>query len=205
MNEQTSLRKAKRVGIFGGAFDPPHLGHIRLADLCSERLGLEELLIVPTFRSPHKPTPLTDYEKRLEMCRLSFNKKIYTVSDIEKRLGGMGYSIDMLRAVKPMYGKGTKFFLIIGGDMLFSFKNWFKYESILKECTVVAAAREEDSYADMCELAAELGRIKVLNLPVTEISSTEISQKLKNGENTENLLPQAVYEYIKEENIYGQA
>ncbi|HBH94389.1 MAG TPA: nicotinate (nicotinamide) nucleotide adenylyltransferase [Ruminococcaceae bacterium] len=203
MTEQTPLRKANRVGIFGGAFDPPHPGHIRLADLCSERLGLEELLIVPSWHSPHKPTPLTDYEKRLEMCRLAFTKKIYTVSDIERRLGGIGYSIDMLRAVKPMYRKGAKFFLIIGGDMLFSFKNWFKYESILKECTVVAAAREEDSYADMCEFAAELGRVKVLNLPVTEISSTEIRQKLKKGENTEGLLSKEVYEYIRRENIYG--
>lgn len=201
--EQAPLRKAKRAGIFGGAFDPPHLGHIRLADLCSERLGLEELLIVPSYHSPHKPTPLTDYEDRLEMCRLAFTKKIYTVSDIERRLGGTGYSIDMLRSVKPLYQKGTKFFLIIGSDMLFSFKEWFKYESILKECTVVAAAREEDSYTDMCEFAAELGRVRVLNLPVTEISSTEIREGLKRGDNCEKLLPEAVYEYIKEEKIYG--
>lgn len=201
--EQAPLRKAKRVGIFGGAFDPPHLGHIRLADLCSERLGLEELLIVPSYHSPHKPTPLTDYEDRLEMCRLAFTKKIYSVSDIERRLGGIGYSIDMLRSVKPLYQKGTKFFLIIGSDMLFSFKEWFKYESILKECTVVAAAREEDSYTDMCEFAAELGRVRVLNLPVTELSSTEIRERVKRGEDTREQLPRAVYEYIKEGKIYG--
>ncbi len=202
-HEKSPLKKAKRVGIFGGAFDPPHLGHVRLAELCSERLGLEELLIVPTYHSPHKPTPLTDYEDRMEMCRLAFTKKIYSVSDIERQLGGIGYSIDMLRAVKPLYRKGTKFFLIIGSDMLFSFKNWFKYESVLKECTVTAAAREEDSYTDMCEFAAELGRVKVLNLPVTELSSTEIREKLKKGESTEGLLPSAVYKYIKEEKIYG--
>lgn len=204
MTEQTSLRKAKRVGIFGGAFDPPHLGHIRLADLCSERLGLEELLIVPSYHSPHKPTPLTDYEDRLEMCRRAFTKKIYRVSDIERQLGGIGYSIDMLRAVKPLYQKGTKFFLIIGSDMLFSFKDWFKYESILKECTVTAAAREEDSYSDMCEFAAELGRVKILNLPVTEVSSTEIREKLKRGEKAEELLSKEIYDYIKEKNIYEQ-
>ncbi|MDE7280494.1 MAG: nicotinate (nicotinamide) nucleotide adenylyltransferase [Ruminiclostridium sp.] len=203
LNEKSPLKKAKRVGIFGGAFDPPHLGHVRLAELCAERLGLEELLIVPTYRSPHKPTPLTGYEHRTEMCRRAFTKKIFTVSDIEKKLDGIGYSIDMLRAVKPMYGKGTKFFLIIGGDMLFSFKSWFKYESILKECTVTAAAREEDSYTDMCELAAELGHVKVLNLPVTELSSTEIRERLKKGESTEGLLSKEVYDYIREVKIYG--
>lgn len=192
----------KRVGIFGGAFDPPHIGHERLAALCCERLGLEELLIVPTFHSPHKPTPLTDYEHRLNMCRAVFNKKIYTVSDMERQLGGEGYSINLIRRFKDIYPKDTKFFLIIGGDMLFGFEKWYRYESILKECTVTAAAREEDSYADMLEYAAELGRIKVLNLPVTDISSTEIREKLKNGESTEGLLSEKVSAYINEHGLY---
>lgn len=194
----------KRVGIFGGAFDPPHIGHERLAALCCERLGLEELLIVPTFRSPHKPTPLTDYEHRLNMCRAVFNKKIYTVSDMERQIDGEGYTITLIRRLKDVYPKDTKFFLIIGGDMLFSFEKWYKYESILKECSVTAAAREDDSYADMLEYAAELGRIKVLNMPVTDISSTEIREKLKKVESVEGLLSQAVSDYIKEHCLYGQ-
>lgn len=195
-------KTAKRVGIFGGAFDPPHLGHIRLAALCCERLGLEEILIAPTFHSPHKPTPLTDYEHRLEMCRRAFVGKIYTVTDIERQLGGEGYTITMLRKIKEEYPGGTKFFLIIGGDMLFSFEKWYRYESILKECTVTAAAREEDSYSDMLEYAAELGHVKVLNLPVTEISSTELREKLGKGESTEGMLSESVENYIKENNIY---
>ncbi len=194
----------KRVGIFGGAFDPPHIGHERLAALCCERLGLEELLIVPTFRSPHKPTPFTDYEHRLNMCRAVFNKKIYTVSDMERQIDGEGYTITLIRRLKDVYPKDTKFFLIIGGDMLFSFEKWYKYESILKECSVAAAAREDDSYADMLEYAAKLGRIKVLNLPVTDISSTEIREKLKKVESVEGLLSQAVSDYIKEHCLYGQ-
>ncbi len=194
----------KRVGIFGGAFDPPHIGHERLAALCCERLGLEELLIVPTFRPHHKPTPLTDYEHRLNMCRAVFNKKIYTVSDMERQIDGEGYTITLIRRLKDVYPKDTKFFLIIGGDMLFSFEKWYKYESILKECSVTAAAREDDSYADMLEYAAELGRIKVLNLPVTDISSTEIREKLKKVESVEGLLSQAVSDYIKEHCLYGQ-
>lgn len=192
----------KRVGIFGGAFDPPHLGHERLAALCCERLGLERLLITPSFHSPHKPTPATDYEHRLNMCKAVFNKKIYQVSDIERQLGGEGYTINTLRKIKEDYPKGTKFFLIIGGDMLFCFDKWFRYESILKECTVTAAARQEDSYPDMLEYAAELGHIKVLNLPVTEISSTEIREKIKNGDSTEGLLSDAVREYIEENGLY---
>lgn len=195
----------KRIGIFGGAFDPPHIGHIRLAEQCRERLGLEELLIVPTFHSPHKPTPNTDFEHRLEMCRLAFRGKIYTVSDVERQLGGESYTINTLRKIKESYPHGTKFFLIIGGDMLFYFDNWFRYESILKECTVVAAAREEDSYADLTEKAAELGHVKVLNLPVTEISSTEVRERIGSGGDTAELLTGEVAEYIGENKLYIKA
>ena len=192
----------KRVGIFGGAFDPPHIGHLRLAQQCRERLGLEELLIVPTFHSPHKPNPNTDFDHRLEMCKLTFQGKIYTVTDIERQIGGEGYTINTLRKIKENYPKGTKFFLIIGGDMLFYFDNWYRYESILKECSVVAAAREEDSYADLTEKAAELGHVKVLNLPVTEISSTEIRDKLQSGEDTSELLTPETAGYIAENKLY---
>ena len=215
----------KRVGIFGGAFDPPHIGHVRLAEQCRERLGLEELLIVPSFHSPHKPTPATDFDHRLEMCRLAFQgsslgchrlpaatsgelqrhpcrSKIYTVSDIERQIGGEGYTIITLRKIKANYPSGTKFFLIIGGDMLFYFDNWFRYESILKECNVVAAAREEDSYADLTEKAAELGHVKVLNLPVNEISSTMIRERLKSGGDTSELLTPEVADYISQNKLY---
>lgn len=194
----------KRVGIFGGAFDPPHIGHVRLAQQCRERLGLEELLIVPTFHSPHKPNPNTDFEHRLELCKRAFQGKLYTVSDIERQLGGEGYTINTLRKIKESYPKGTKFFLIIGGDMLFYFDKWFRYESILKECTVVAAAREEDSYADLMEKAAELGHVKVLNLPVTEISSTEIRDRLKSGGDTAELLIPEVADYIRQNKLYSE-
>lgn len=217
----------KRVGIFGGAFDPPHLGHVRLAEQCRERLGLEEVLIVPSFHSPHKPNPNTDFEHRLEMCRRAFQgsslcchrlpavtsgelqrrpcrREIYTVSDIERQIGGEGYTINTLRKIKESYPHGTKFFLIIGGDMLFYFDKWYRYESILKECNVVAAAREEDSYADLTEKAAELGRVKVLNLPVTEISSTEIRERLKGGGDISELLTAEVAEYITENKLYPE-
>lgn len=200
---ENKSRNPKRIGIFGGAFDPPHIGHINLVNEVCKRLGLEEMLIVPTYHSPHKPTPLTDFEDRAEMCRLAFKGSIVEISDIERQLGGEGYSLDMIRAVKEKYpGKGVKFFLIIGGDMLFYFTSWFRYESILKECSVVAAARDEDSYADMCEEAARLGHVKVLNLPVTPASSTEIRERLQRGEGTEGLLTAEVADYIKEHKLY---
>ena len=86
--------------------------------------------------------------------------------------------------------------------MLFYFEKWYRYESILKECNVVAAARENTEYIDMMEYANELGRVKVLNLPVVEISSTEVREKIAKGESTEGLITPAVAEYIKEKGLY---
>ena len=86
--------------------------------------------------------------------------------------------------------------------MLFYFEKWYRHEALLKECHVVAAARDNDSYADMLEYANELGRVKVLNLPVIEISSTELRNKLSKGENCGDMIDQKVMEYISERGIY---
>ena len=132
----------KKTGIFGGAFNPVHNGHVRLAEEAVKQLKLRRLLIIPTYVSPHKHTDLAPYEDRAEMCRRAFGHiPGVEVSDIEVRLGGTSYSINTVRALKEMY-PNEQFFLLIGGDMLFSFDKWYKYESLLKETKVCAAARD---------------------------------------------------------------
>lgn len=192
-----------KVGIFGGAFNPVHKGHAQLARAAFKSLKLNEMLIIPTASSPHKEASSLPFEERMELCRLEFSEdKGFSVSDIEKKLGGTSYTIHTVRALKEIYPKDTEFYLIIGGDMLFYFDKWYRYEALLKECHVIAAAREEDSYADMLECANELGRIKVLNLPVTAASSTELREKLKNGESTGDLISERVLSYINERGFY---
>lgn len=192
-----------KVGIFGGSFNPVHCGHINMAKGAADLLKLDKVLVMPTANSPHRETAATPFEDRMEMCRLAFaDDKRFEISDFEKKLGGKNYTILTLRALKEVYPKDTMFYLLIGGDMLFYFKKWYRYESILKECTVVAAARENSEYIDLMEFANELGRVKVLNLPVVEASSTEVRERLSKGESTEGLIPQAVAEYIKEKGLY---
>lgn len=192
-----------KVGIFGGSFNPVHCGHINMAKGAADLLKLDKVLVMPTANSPHRETAATPFEDRMEMCRLAFaDDKRFEISDFEKKLGGKNYTILTLRALKEVYPKDTMFYLLIGGDMLFYFKKWYRYESILKECTVVAAARENSEYIDLMEFANELGRVKVLNLPVVEASSTEVRERLSRGESTEGLIPQAVAEYIKEKGLY---
>lgn len=192
-----------KVGIFGGAFNPIHNGHTALARAAFKELKLNEMLIIPTGNSPHKENSEVAFSDRMEMCKIAFaNDKGFAVSDIEKKLGGKSYTINTVRALKEIYPKNTEFYLIIGGDMLFYFENWYRHEALLKECRVVAAARENDSYVDMYEYANELGRVKVLNLPVTEVSSTEIREKLEKGEDVSDLIDPGVLEYINSRGLY---
>lgn len=192
----------KKTGIFGGAFNPVHNGHVRLAEEAVKQLKLRKLLIIPTCVSPHKHTELLPYEDRAEMCRRAFGHiPGAEVSDIEVRLGGTSYSINTIRALKELY-PDESFFLLIGGDMLFSFEKWYRYESILKEVRVCAAARDGDSLADMMEYANELGRIKVLPTQVVEMSSTEVREKAAAGGDISGMVPQGVADYIREKGLY---
>lgn len=192
-----------KVGIFGGSFNPVHKGHTDLARAAFKMLKLNEMLIIPTAQSPHKEMTTVSFEDRMEMCRIAFrDDKGFTVSDIEGKLGGTSYTINTVRALKEIYPKNTEFYLIIGGDMLFYFDKWYRYEALLKECHVIAAARDNDCYADMLECANELGRVKVLNLPVVEISSTELREKIAKGEATGEMLDEQVRDFIAGRGFY---
>lgn len=194
-----------KTGIFGGAFNPPHTGHINLAKEAIEQLKLRKLLIIPTFESPHKATKLAPFDERAEMCRRAFSgisdKCEVEICEIERELGGISYTINTLRALKKRY-TDARFFLLIGGDMLFSFTDWYKYESILKECEVCAAARGGDNFSEMLEYATEVGHIKVLPTNVVDISSTEIREKIQKGEDTSEWITEDVRGYIEEKGLY---
>ncbi|MBQ9948747.1 MAG: nicotinate (nicotinamide) nucleotide adenylyltransferase [Oscillospiraceae bacterium] len=193
-----------KTGIFGGAFNPVHKGHVRLAEEAVKQLKLKRLLIIPTFDSPHKETKLLPFEDRAEMCRRAFGHiEGVEISDIEVQLGGKSFTINTIRELKSRY-PDEQFFLLIGGDMLFSFDKWYKYESILKEAKVCAVARDNDSFVDMMEFANEMGRVKVLPTKAIEVSSTEIREKAAKGEDITELVPEAVAEYICEKKLYSE-
>lgn len=198
-----------KTGIFGGAFNPPHNGHVNLAREAIEQLKLRKLLIIPTFESPHKSTKLLPFEQRAEMCRRAFEPlngsgncdcKV-EISDIEREMGGVSYTINTLRELS-MRLPDDRFYLLMGSDMLFSFREWYRYESVLKESTVCAFARENDSFTDMAEFANEIGRVKVLRTSVVEVSSTEIRERIASGGDVSELIPQSVAEYIGENGLF---
>ena len=191
-----------KTGIFGGAFNPVHNGHVRLAEEAVKQLKLKKLLIIPTFESPHKATKLAPFDDRAEMCRLAFGHIAGAeVSDVERRLGGTSFTINTVRELKRQF-PDEQIFLLIGGDMLFSFDQWFKYEAILNEVRVCAVARGGDSYSDMLEFANELGKIRVLPTQAVDISSTEIREKISAGGDISGLVPEGAAEYIAQHGLY---
>lgn len=202
--------KLVKTGIFGGAFNPPHNGHVNLALEAARQLKLRRLMIIPTFESPHKSTKLASFDDRMAMCRSAFPETLdlgngivceIEISDIERQMGGVSYTINTIRELRDREPH-SRFYLLIGGDMLFSFDKWFKYESILKECEVCAAARGGDSYADMMEFANEMGRIKVLPMDVVDVSSTQVRETAASGGDISALVPNAVADYIAEKGLY---
>lgn len=201
--------KQVKTGIFGGAFNPPHNGHVNLAREAIEQLNLRRLLVIPTFESPHKTIKLLPFEEREELCRRAFLPLDGTgkcscaveVSDIEREMGGVSYTINTLRELAKRR-PDERFYLLIGGDMLFSFDKWVRYESILKEATVCAIARGGDSYSDMVEFANRMGRVKVLPTNAVDVSSTEIRERLSRGGDISELVPRGVAEYIAEGQLF---
>lgn len=189
-----------KIGIFGGTFNPVHNGHINLVKNFKRELELDKVLIIPTATPPHKDAQeLASGNDRMEMCRLAFGT-LAEVSDTEIARGGKSYTVNTLETLKEIYRDDT-FYFLVGSDMLLSFKRWYRWEDILTMCTLCAADRNNE---ETCRDADEDFFKKVIfcDFPKTVVSSSEIREKIKRGEDISPLVPQKVELYIKEKGLY---
>ena len=197
-----------RVGIFGGTFNPPHLGHKRLAESMLLEAKLDKMLIIPTATPPHKKgSDLASEEDRLSMCRLLFDEDCYEVSDLELKRGGKSYTVDTVKELKKLY-PDDELFLVIGSDMLLSFHKWYCYEEILENVTLCVATRESEipverlrAYAKETSGFTE-GEIIFSPIKAFECSSTEVRKLLKEDDKAEKFIPGKLYGYISEKGLY---
>ncbi len=194
-----------RLGIYGGTFSPPHKGHIEAAEAFSREMHLDRLLIIPTFIPPHKTaSEEASPEDRLEMCRLAFSHIPNTeISDMEIKRGGKSYTYLTLEELK---NDDNELFFLVGTDMLLTFDRWMRYEYIFSLATICYARREykdenslkiEEKIGQYRKLGANIIEIKH---EVTEISSTDIREKLYRREN--EFLTSKVLSYIEEQGLY---
>ena len=196
-----------KIALFGGTFNPVHLGHINALERIMDKIHFDKVIVMPDRIPPHKQADnLASGEDRLEMCRLAFEDiKGVTVSDYELKQTGKSYSVLTLRHLKKLYPDDRLYF-IMGSDMLLSFEEWYCYEEILSLCTLVCVARNDkdndclENYAD--KLKCKGGEVIIVPIEPFEISSTEIREKLKKNCDCTCYLKKNVVQYILSNNLY---
>ena len=200
------------IGIYGGTFDPPHIGHVTAARAAMEVLGLDKLVLVPDAQPPHKALPEGGAapRQRYDMAVLATAAlgKRAEVSDMELRRSGVSYTADTLAALREQYPDDT-LYLLMGSDMFLSLHNWRRPEAIMAMAHIATFSREaEDESAAFAAQSARLERefgaqvTVVPNPQVVELSSTEVRAALAQG-GGEDLLPPPVWGYIRREHLYG--
>ena len=195
-----------KIGIFGGAFNPFHNGHLHLMQSYLETLALDKILLIPTAVPPHKTGAfLASGEDRLQMLSLVAKQHPkLLVSDIELKRTGKSYSYDTVCEVQRLYPEAA-LYLIVGSDQFFSFHEWYRADELLRMVTVCTAARGEGEYRSLVRYREEHGdmqRCIVSNFDVVVLSSTEIRQRIKAGDSITGLVPPAIEAYIKEHGLY---
>ena len=196
-----------RIGIYGGAFNPPHTGHIRAAEYALQALNLDKLLLIPSCSSPHKPLPAGSPEpkRRLEMTKLWAGEKM-EVCDIELSRGGTSYTYQTVEQLKLQYPE-DELVLFMGTDMFLSFHTWKEPERILSCVSLAVFYRgDKNEQAAIAKTQKEYEtaghRVYLVENPVTEISSTQLRRMLV-FRCAAPFLDGKVLRYIEENGLYG--
>ena len=197
-----------KIGIYGGSFNPPHLGHVKAAATVWEKLEPDRFLIIPTNIPPHKdiaegsPSP----EQRMELCRLAFQDiPGVELSDMEIKREGRSYSADTVSILREKYPE-DELYLVIGSDMFLSFCQWYKFQYLLENCVLTVLSREEDDRRELEGFKAEMeekysARVLLLSHEPLPMSSEDVRDRLRLGLGSD-MLPDAVYAEIIRKRYY---
>lgn len=198
----------KHIGVYGGTFSPPHIGHTNAARIFLEKGGIDSLTVIPTFVTPLKERQeATSPEDRLAMCRLAFAfSPSITVSDIEIRREGRSYTSETLTQLSS---PDVRLSFLCGTDMLLTMGTWHEPQTIFRLATIVCMRRESDAANTrlLIEKAEEYrikfgADIRFLNAPPLLLSSTEIRSRLATGEDCGDCLDPSVLEYVRKRGLY---
>ncbi|MBU1357051.1 MAG: nicotinate-nucleotide adenylyltransferase [Candidatus Edwardsbacteria bacterium] len=193
--------KIKKIGIFGGTFDPIHYGHLIAAQNALEILGLDRLIFVPAGKPPHKCSgKISPPVIRYKMVKLGIlGNKYFAASDIELASDCASYTVESLRKIKKLF-PSSELYLLIGLDQALALSTWRKPEEILKICKVVVMARPGYRTADVENKWKK--KIVFLPVPLIEISASNIRERTFRGASIEYLVPARVRQYIQQQGLY---
>ena len=189
-----------RLGVFGGAFDPVHSGHLILASECREQLNLDAVWLVPSGTPPHKnPGDLAHAEARVQMLELATaGDPDLVVSRIEIDRDGVSFTVDTLETIIATT-PGCELFLLLGADSATDLVNWHRPERICELATIGAVNRGET----IGESVVEGCHIQQLRMPAIDIASSDIRKRIRKGHGIRHLLPRAVEVYLQEHELYS--
>ncbi|HTX79697.1 MAG TPA: nicotinate-nucleotide adenylyltransferase [Longilinea sp.] len=198
-----------RIGIFGGTFDPPHLGHLILAMEACGQLSLDRLLWVLTPAPPHKQTqPVTSIETRIQLVLAAIeNDSEFQLSLVEIGRPAPQYAIDTVRQLR-VQNPGAELYYLMGGDSLRDLPDWHTPQELVDECDGLGVMRRPDDDVDLTELEKQLpgltAKVAFVDAPLLEISSRQVRQRIARGEPFRYYLSPKVYEIIVKQGLYKQ-
>jgi nicotinate-nucleotide adenylyltransferase len=222
MTASSSLSTSRvTIGLFGGTFDPVHIGHLRIALELKQQLRLDEMRLLPCHIPPHRRAPVVDAERRAVMVKLALEDcPDLTVDTLELNNPEPSFSVHTLSELRQQLGEEVSLCLAMGMDSLVSFNTWFRWQDILRLAHIIVAARPGWQLPEKGEMADYLhrhqggiedinnhsrGKIVVQELTLLPISSTEIRQQIASGHSAQFLLPNAVWRYIQQQQLYSDS
>ena len=197
----------ERLGIFGGTFDPPHLGHLILASEARAQLQLTRLLWVLTSIPPHKlDQPISPVEDRLRMLELAIAEEpAFEVSNVDMTRPGPHYTVDTMKLIAQANPGATQV-LLLGGDSLHDLRTWHHPVDLVAACDEIGVMRRPDVSIDLSSLEKDLpgivAKVRFVDAPLLEIASHEIRKRAAEGQPFRYYVPSGVYEYIMLKQLY---
>lgn len=199
----------KKIGLMGGTFDPIHIGHLIMAEKAYEQFELDSVLFLPSGNPPHKQNRVgAEDEQRKEMVHLAISgNPNFQLDNEEMERAGFTYTYETLQLLNAAHPDNTYYF-IIGADSLLSFDTWKEPAKICQNCILLAAVRDGLDFDKMEEAMEHLrkkynARIERLDLPNIDISSSMIREKCRTSQSIRYYVPDAVREYIIQNDIYA--
>jgi nicotinate-nucleotide adenylyltransferase len=199
-----------RLGVFGGTFDPVHVGHLILAEQCREQGRLDLVVFIPAARPPHKPDHvITPFAQRVEMLALAIaGHHAFRIDELEKDRAGPSYTVDTLAELRQRH-PGAELALLIGADSLRDFPTWYAPDRIVAQAELLVMARPGAALPPTTALAEEVGtspagglRIRLVDVPLIGISSTDLRRRVREGKSIRYFVPRAVEMYIADKQLY---
>ena len=190
-----------KICLFGGTFDPPHIGHLLIAQTVFEEETFDKILFIPAYNPPHKKD-ITSVEKRVDMLRLAVEENPnFDISDTEIDRKGISYSIDTIESIKAnMNLNRDNCYFLIGSDTLLNFHTWKEPKTILDGCQVIVAIRPGFRPSDLAPWI--MHNVHFANIPRFEISSKTIRNRWAENKTIRYMVTLPVWDYINKNNLY---